>query len=139
MKKLVLGAFVVLLLAVLTAGTVAAQDGTVEEVPSLVDALGMLSQGVGVGLVLAFLAEKVLAFQTLSAQAKGWVIFGVSMGLPLVATVILNLVPADILNVAEPYWHALAVGFIGWAGSQALYQGIIKPAAAARKWDVIGK
>jgi hypothetical protein len=35
----------------------------------------------------------------------------------------------------EPYWRALAAGFVGWAGSQAAYLGIIKPAARAAKTD----
>ncbi len=128
MKNRWLILLLVLLVALLWGIPVAAADGVVEA-PSLVDALSMLAQGAGVALVLAFLAERSPWFQGLRSDVKSWVIFGISLGLPLVAQILLQLVPAELWATLEPYWQAFAVGFIGWAGSQAAYIGLIKPAS----------
>jgi len=99
-------------------------------VPSITEVLSLLAQGVGAGVVLAFLAEKSGWFQKLSSSAKGWLVFGLSLGLPLLAQVLLQFVPSSVWAAIQPFWQALAAGFIGWAGSQAAYLGIIKPAQA---------
>jgi len=97
------------------------------EVPGLTEVLGVLASGVGAGFVLAFLAEKVAWFQALPADKKNIVIMALSLGLPVLARVLLQVVPAEVWVAIEPYWHALAAGFVGWAGSQAAYLGLIKP------------
>lgn len=103
------------------------------EIPGFVDVLRLLAQGVGAGFVLAFLAEKVGWFQQLPAEKKNLVILVLSVGLPIVAQVLLQFVPAQVWTAIEPYWSALAAGFVGWAGSQAAYLGIIKPAERVAK------
>lgn len=105
------------------------------EIPGLIDVLQLLAQGVGAGFVLAFLAEKVGWFQQLPSEKKNIVILVLSVGLPILAQVLLQFVPASVWVAIEPYWRALAAGFVGWAGSQAAYLGIIKPAARAAKTD----
>ena len=98
------------------------------QIPTIVEVLSLLAQGVGAGVVLAFLAEKSTWFQKLESERKGWLVFGVSVGLPLVAQLLLGFVPPGVWEAIQPYWQALAAGFIAWAGSQAAYLGLIKPA-----------
>lgn len=97
------------------------------DVPGIQEVLGLLASGVGAGFVLSFLAEKVGWFQALSSQKKNVLVLALSIGLPVLAQVLLQFVPAQVWAAIEPYWRALAAGFVGWAGSQAAYVGIIKP------------
>jgi hypothetical protein len=90
-------------------------------VPALTDVLAMLASGVGVGAVIAFLFEKIAWFQGLSPSAKWWTILVLSIGLPVVATVALQFIPPDVWVKVEPYWRAVATGFLIWAGSQAFH------------------
>ena len=91
------------------------------DVPGLVEVLTMLAQGLGVGAVLAFLFENIGWFQRLEGKAKWWVVFGFSLGLPLLAQVALEFVPAEAWAMLEPYWKALAAGFLAWVGSQVAH------------------
>lgn len=100
------------------------------QIPTITEMLSLLVQGVGAGAVLAFLAEKSAWFQKLSSAVKGRLVFGLSVGLPLGAQLLLGLVPPSVWEIVQPYWAALAAGFVGWAGSQAIYLGVIKPAKA---------
>ena len=97
------------------------------EVPRITEVLSVLASGVGAGFVLAFLAEKVGWFQRLPGQQKSVLVMGLSLGLPVLAQALLQFVPADVWAAIQPYWAALASGFVGWAGSQAAYVGLIKP------------
>ena len=92
------------------------------EVPGLVEILTMLAGGIGVGAVVSFLLEKTGLFQRLSSTAKWWVVLGLNLGLPLVAVLALQLVPPHVWVALEPYWKALAMGFLGWAGSQVVHK-----------------
>lgn len=103
------------------------------EVPEFVDVLRLLAQGVGAGFVLAFLAEKVGWFKKQPSEKKNIIILALSIGLPILAQVLLQFVPASVWVAIEPYWRALAAGFVGWAGSQTAYLGIIKPAQARER------
>lgn len=98
-------------------------DSSLVGVPALVDALRLIAEGVGAGFVLAFLAERFEWFQKLAPNAKWWVIFCVMILSPVLAQVLLDFVPADVWSQIEPYWRALALGFVGWAGSQAVHLG----------------
>lgn len=102
------------------------------DVPGLVEILTMLAGGIGVGTVISFLFEKIGFFQGLSSQTKWWVIFGLSVGLPLLAELLLQFVPADAWAVLGPYWKALAGGFLTWAGSQVAYKVFNRPVGAYR-------
>ena len=98
----------------------------IPEVPSLATALGQLAGGVGLGFVLAFLFEPLPWFQALSAERKEQVVFAITVGLPLIATTLLQFVPAGVWAAIEPYWQALARGFLAWGGSQAAHAAFIK-------------
>lgn len=125
-----LTAAAVLVLALVGAGAVAAQGEGPQPaagVQPLVQILALLASGGGVGLVLAFLAERWPGFQALKPEVKFWVIFGVSIGLPLGAKLLLSAVPADVWAQIDPWWQVLAVSLVGWASSQGVYLGLIKP------------
>lgn len=98
------------------------------DVPGLVEVLKLLAGGVGVGAVIAFLFERFRFFQDLTGEARWWVIFGCSVGLPVLAQVGLEFVPGGVWAQLEPYWRALAAGFLTWAGSQVahLVRGALK-------------
>ena len=91
-------------------------------VPALTDVLAMLASGIGVGAVIAFLFEKFQWFQDMAPNTKWWVVLGLSLGLPVLARVALQFVPPDIWAKVEPYWAALATGFLIWAGSQVTHK-----------------
>lgn len=88
---------------------------------SLVDVLTVMAQGMGVGAVIAFLFENVKWFQGLEASVKWWLILGLSVGLPLGAQLLVQLVPGDVWAMLEPFWQAIAAGFLVWAGSQGTH------------------
>jgi hypothetical protein len=75
-----------------------------------------------VGAVLAFLFERVEWFQKLPSDVRWWVIMGLSLGLPVLSTALLQFVPPNIWAAIEPYWKALATGFLIWAGSQVAHR-----------------
>ena len=87
----------------------------------LVNIVALLAQGVGVGAVIAFLFERVEWFQGLNSKAKYWVIFSLSVGLPLLAQILIQNLPGAFWDAIEPYWQALATGLIFWAGSQGVH------------------
>ena len=125
---------VIVCLFLLMVGPAAAAPAAAEatEAPGLVEVLGMLAQGIGVGAVIAFLMEKFGWFQALKPESKWWVILGISMGLPILAEIALQFVPADTWALLEPYWRAIASGFLAWAGSQGVH--LVQKALVARSW-----
>jgi len=107
------------------------------DVPSLVEALTLLAQGLGTGAVLAFLFERFKWFQNQTPTFRWWFIFGMSLGLPLLAQVALQFVPENVWAVLEPYWRALALGFVSWAGAQGAH--LLQKAVETRRVRVIGQ
>jgi len=88
------------------------------EVPELEEVAAMLAQGIGLGSVIAFLFEEFDWFQGLSSKGRWWLVLGLSLGLPLLAQLALQFVPAQVWSDLQPYWKALASGFLVWAGGQ---------------------
>lgn len=131
-KKWLVGLVIVLVVCLLAAGGVAAADGPGEdepvtgELPTLPDAVRMVAGGAATGFVLAFLFKEFPQFQGLSSEQKRWLVFGISVGLPVVAQLVLQVVPAEVWAALEPYWRAVATGFLVWAGSQAAYRGLLR-------------
>jgi len=97
-----------------------AQD--VPQAPSLVELLTRLTGGAGVAVIVAFLFERVAWFQKLPPDAKWWAILGMCVGLPVVATTLLQFVPPTVWATVEPFWQSLATGFLIWAGSQVAHR-----------------
>ena len=92
------------------------------EIPGLADALALLARASGVGLVLAFLFETAPFisswFQKLEPKAKWWIVFVFSLGIPLLAQIAIDFTPTHVVAYLEPYWKALAFGFLAWSTSQ---------------------
>lgn len=126
-KRIVVG----LLLALIVAGVASASGGRSPvtgaaqaqegEVPSLIDALGLVAAGVTGGIV-SFLLERTTWFDKMSPNGKWWLTFGLMVGLPVVAQLLLMFVPPEIWAQLEPIWQALALGFVGWLGSQVTHK-----------------
>jgi hypothetical protein len=91
-------------------------------IPTLTEVLARIAAGLMAGVILAFLFERFAWFQKLSPDAKWWVVFGVQIGLPVVATALLQFVPASVWAALEPYWQAIALGFVAWIGSQVAHR-----------------
>lgn len=123
MGKILRVALMVTVILILTAGIVSAAPAGAEgdTAPGLVETLKLLAQGIGVGAVTAFLFEKFKWFQALGTETKWWTILGISIGLPILAEIALQFVPPHIWSLLEPYWTAIASGFLAWAGSQGVH------------------
>lgn len=106
------------------------------QIPNIFDVLSLLVSGVAGGYILSFIAEKTTLFQKLSAQAKSWLIFAVSILLPLIGQLLIQFVPVAFWEVVQPYWAALATGFVVWMGSQHAYVKHVRPDTQERRWEV---
>ncbi len=100
------------------------------EIPSFGDALRLLGTTVGIGAVVSFLLSQMDRFQGVGPQAKFWIVLIVSLVLPVAATAVVQLVPAETLKALEPYWQALSAGFLVFLGTQGMY-ALLKSKKAA--------
>ena len=89
---------------------------------TLQETVALLAQGVGIGTILALLFERIPALQNVSSDTKWWIVFVASVALPAAATALLQFVPAETWALLEPYWHAIALGFLTWGGSQVAHK-----------------
>lgn len=92
-----------------------------KEIPSLFEFILQIGGGGFVSVIIAFLLEHIRPFQELKPEAKKWAVLGLYVFLPLAATAAVQYVPASVWTELEPYWRALALGFLGWLGSQAAH------------------
>ena len=111
----------VIVLLLMAAPVSAQGEGDTPKIPTLIDALRMLGTTVGAGMVISFLLTRVEWFKLATGERRFWAVFGLSMAIPLAATLIIQLVPAATLVAIEPYWQTLAAGFIVFIGTQAQY------------------
>lgn len=89
--------------------------------PSLVEVLSLLAVGVGLGPVVSFLMERWGWFQKVSGEVRFWLVFGLCVGLPVAARLLLGLVPGEVWAVLEPYWQSMALGFLAFLASQGYH------------------
>lgn len=92
----------------------------------LVGVIEWLASGIGVGFVLSILATKSAWYQQLASKVKFVVMTCICGGLPVLATALLQLVPADVWVLLQPYWRAFISGIFVLAGSQVYYQTFVK-------------
>lgn len=92
------------------------------EIPTLVDALTKLAGGAFIPVIVALLLEHIRPFQALPSETKKWSVLALFVVLPVAAAALLQFVPAEVWSQLEPFWRALAAGFLGWIGSQAAHQ-----------------
>ncbi len=116
--RLLLIAIVLLLMA---SPVYAQGQGDAPTIPTLIDALRLAGTTVGAGMVISFLLTRVEWFKALTGDKRFWVVFALAQGVPLLATLIVQLVPAAVLISLEPYWQSLSAGFIVFIGTQAQY------------------
>lgn len=90
-------------------------------IPTLIDALRLAGTTIGAGMVISFLLTRVAWFQELTGDKRFWVVLALSLVIPIAATLVVQLVPPETLATLEPYWQALAAGFIVFIGTQAQY------------------
>lgn len=101
-----------------------------EPVPALPDFLRLLASGGGavlIGTALSLLFEKVDWFKGLGGAEKGWVSFGASVGIPLLATALILYVPEEVWNQLAPFWMAGATALLGWLSNQGTFLALVKP------------
>ena len=93
-----------------------------QEVPTLIEFVRNVAAGAWGPVFVSFLLEHVQAFQNLKAEAKKWMVLGLFVALPLGAQALIQYVPADVWSQLEPFWSALALGFVSWVGSQVAHE-----------------
>jgi hypothetical protein len=97
------------------------EDRKMNEIPSLASFLTLVAGGGFAGAVVAFALEHIGSFQKLNAEVKKWLVLTLYVVPPLAATALMQFVPASVWTVLEPYWRALAIGFVGWVTSQVVH------------------
>lgn len=113
--------FIAIALLLMAAPVYAQGQGDTPKIPTLIDALRLAGTTVGAGMVISFLLTRVEWFKILTGDKRFWVVFALAQGVPLLATLIVQLVPAAVLISLEPYWQSLSAGFIVFIGTQAQY------------------
>lgn len=96
------------------------------DLPGLLEVLACGGGGAAIGVLLSFLFEEAPAFGALSGQGKRWVSFGLSVGAPVAATLLLLYVPPEVWAQLQPLWMALVTGLMGWLGNQGAFRVLIE-------------
>lgn len=90
-----------------------------ENFPVLSDFLVWLFAGGGSIAVISWIMERVKWFQTLTSEAREWLMFALSTVVGVGAYVVVNYVPAETLELVSPYFAIVAsifgVVFLGKA------------------------
>lgn len=80
--------------------------------------LTWLASAAGATAFLSFVAERIPAFQALSASAKGYVMLGGSIVLAMIAFAILTYVPPAALEQLKPWFQVLYGVIAAWLANQ---------------------
>ena len=92
-----------------------------EPTKSLTDFLLWLASSGGAGIMLAFILERIPAFQTLASEAKSWVTLAGTIALALAAFAILTYVPVNVLTTIAPFFAVVAGVVTTWLASQGAH------------------
>lgn len=84
--------------------------------------LTWLASAAGAAAALSFVAERVPAFQQLSADLKGYVMLAGSILLALAAYAVLTFVPADQLAQLAPWFQVLYGVVAAWIANQVAHK-----------------
>lgn len=90
----------------------------------------------GAAPTIAFLFGKWQWFNALTSNGvKHALLIAAVVGIPLLAKVLLDLVPAPVWAVIQPYW-SVAIGalLIGYPLSQGVFLRYVKPEREEREW-----
>lgn len=84
----------------------------------LMQFLTWLASAAGATAFLSFVAERIPAFQTLSAGAKGYVMLGGSIVIALAAFAVITYVPPAVLDQLKPWFQVVYGVVAAWLASQ---------------------
>jgi hypothetical protein len=122
MKLILALAVVVLLLSFAT--PVLAGNG--EDLGDVVSFLMFVARGAAGGVVVSLLAGRSKWFEAQKSEVKFAIVAGISVVLPLLATLALNLVPSDIWYAIQPYWRAAVDGLLFTFGGSQVFHKLTK-------------
>lgn len=88
---------------------------------SIYDFLTWLASAGGAAAALAFVLERVDAWQTLSTNTKSWATLGGTIVVALASYAILRYVPKDVLDTLAPWFQIIAACVTAWLASQAAH------------------
>jgi hypothetical protein len=72
-------------------------------------------------VVVSWLLEQSARFHALEAQAKAWIVLGLTLVVALLSQAVLTFVPAAWLVAAEPFVKVALIAIAGWLTSQAYH------------------
>jgi len=85
---------------------------------TLNDFLVWLTAG-GAGIVLAFVLERIPAFQALTSAAKSWLTLALTVVIALAAWAALTYIPPELMAQVAPIFTVVAGVVVAWLGTQA--------------------
>lgn len=71
-----------------------------------------LASSAGSSAVASFILERITKYQSLAADVKQWVFFGVCLVLSVTSYLVLTYVPVEVLEAVKPYFGLIASTFI---------------------------
>ena len=80
-----------------------------------------LGSPLAAGWIISTLLEQWALFQNFTPDVKRLVTLIITVGLPVVSLVLRTNLPAETIAQLAPIFEAVAVGFVTWAGSQAVH------------------
>lgn len=84
--------------------------------------LTWLGTAAGAAAALSFIAERIPAFQTLTAEVKGYIMLGGSAVLALGAYAVLTYVPPDTLAQLAPWFQVIYGVVAAWIANQVAHK-----------------
>lgn len=113
----------VIALSLMFAPPALAADG--EDYGDVFGFLGWVARGAAGGVILSVLGTKSEWYKALPSNAKLAIMIGISVILPILARVALDLVPISFWEAIQPYWRVAVDGLLFmFAGSQIYYRTI---------------
>jgi hypothetical protein len=124
MKIRVLTLVLFVLALLLVPVTALADDGTtippIVDLYSFIDLAKFILAG-GVGVAVSLVVEWWPKFNKMKPKSKFWAIFGLFVGFPLVAQLLIHIAggfPTEAITALNAYVAALIYGVTGWVASQ---------------------
>ena len=78
---------------------------------TLMDVL-VWAQGIGVVLAVSWVADYFGWFINVAPKMKKLIFFGISAGVAIASMLVVNFVPANIIEIVTPYFNAIIAIFI---------------------------
>jgi len=92
-----------------------------EPTKNLIDFLTWVASSGGAAVLLAFVLERIPAFQALAGEVKSWLTLGLTIVLALGAYAILTYVPAGILAALAPWFAVVGAVVTTWLAAQGAH------------------